>query len=89
MMRTNNDKDVLRSSTHYALRHMVPIHVWNESKDRMRISHIFSINNEAFAILVVMNNWKVWESMALGEKEHKVGKQMIHFSLIKCIYLMM
>lgn len=74
MMRTKNDKDVLKSFTHYALRHMVPIHVWNGSKDRMRISHIFSIHDEAFAILVMMNNWKVWESMALGEKRTRGGK---------------
>lgn len=73
-MRTKNDKDVLRSFTYYALRHMVPIHVWNGSKDRMRISHIFSIHDEAFAILVMMNNWKVWESMALGEKRTRGGK---------------
>ena len=74
MMRTKNDKDVLRSFTYYALRHMVPIHVWNGSKDRMKISHIFSIHDEAFAILVMMNNWKVWEGMALGEKRSRGGK---------------
>ena len=74
MMRTKNDKDVLRSFTYYALRYMVPIHVWNGSKDRMKISHIFSIHDEAFAILVMMNNWKVWEGMALGEKRSRGEK---------------
>ena len=68
MIRTLKDKDILRSFVHYALRHMIPINVWIQSKQNMKISHIFSIHDEAFAILVLMNNWKVWEAMAKGEK---------------------
>ena len=68
MLRTLKDKDVLRSFVHYAMRHMIPIHVWTGAKQNMKISHIFSIHDEAFAILILMNNWKVWEAMANGEK---------------------
>ena len=68
MLRSQKDKDLMRSFVQYGLRHMISINAWNASKENVRISHIFSIHDEAFAILLIMNNWTVWEKMALGHK---------------------
>ena len=37
------------------------------------MSQIFTIQDEAFVLLVFMNNWKVWEEIANGDKR-KRGK---------------
>ena len=50
---------------------MISTNTWNTSRANVRISHLFSIHDEAFALLIMMNNWSVWEGMANGEKRLK------------------
>ena len=58
-MRASNDKEQMRLFVYYALRHMIPSNTWNTSKANTHISHLFSIHDEAFALLIMMNNWSV------------------------------
>lgn len=55
---------VYRALTHYGLCHVIPTNLWNVRKLESRISQIFTIQDEAFVLLLMMNNWKVWENMA-------------------------
>ena len=59
---------------------MVATSTWNGSKDNVRLSYIFSIHDEAFAILTIMNNWKVWERMAKGEKRPRGNESLTLFT---------
>ena len=73
-MRERFNIDIYRAFAHYGLSNVVPSNVWNVSKSEDRISKIFSIQDEAFVLLLLMNNWSVFESMARGEKRER-GKQ--------------
>ena len=68
------NRDIFRSYVHYVLNYLIPNNVWNISRSENRIGQMFTIHDEAFVILVMMNNWKVWECMAKGERRGK-GKQ--------------
>ena len=69
-LRERYNIDIYRALAHYGLSHIVSTNVWNMSKTEKRISKIFSIQDEAFILLLFMNNWKVWESMAKGDKRN-------------------
>ena len=73
-MRERFNIDIYRAFAHYGFSNVVPSNVWNVSKSEDRISKIFSIQDEAFVLLLLMNNWSVFESMARGEKRER-GKQ--------------
>ena len=70
-LRGMNDKDVIRSFFHYVLSNMISNSLWSVGKSEQRAGLLFSIHDEAFSLLVMMNNWEVWEQMALGEKRGK------------------
>ena len=80
MIRTKSGKEVFRSFVNYVLKYMVATSTWNGSKDNVRLSYIFSIHDEAFAILTIMNNWKVWERMAKGEKRPRGNESLTLFT---------
>ena len=86
MIRTNSNKDVFRSFVNYVLKYMVPTSTWNGSKDCMRLSYIFTIHDEGFALLTLINNWKVWEAMAKGEKRTRGSEAMTLFTNVKETY---
>ena len=85
MIRTNSDKEIFRSFVHYVLKYMVPINTWNGSKESVKLSYIFTIHDEAFAILTMMNNWNVWEMMAKGEKRGRGSESNTLFTNVKMI----
>ena len=74
-LRGRFNHDIFHSYVHYGLNHVIPNNVWNVSRSQSRIGQVFTIHDEAFVILIMMNNWKVWESMAKGEKREK-GRQL-------------
>lgn len=66
-LRDMKDAITLKAFVHYALKHTVPNATWVGSKLEVCIGRIFSICDEAFAVLVLMNNWKEWEEMLSGK----------------------
>ena len=72
-LRDNNDKDIMRAFFHYALSNMVTRSTWLLERSTQRGGMIFSICDEGYAILVMMNNWEVYERLSNGE-ERKRGK---------------
>ena len=67
-LRGTKDKDILRSFFHYGLSNLTSNGNWNVNRSEQRAGLLFSIHNEAYALLVIINNWSVWEQMALGVK---------------------
>ena len=67
-LRNTNDKDIIRASFHYALSNMLSRSTWLLERSTQRAGLIFSICDEAYAILVMMNNWDVYERLSNGEK---------------------
>ena len=72
-LRDTNDKDIMRAFFHYALSNMVTRSTWLLERSTQRGGMIFSICDEGYAILVMMNNWEVYERLSNGE-ERKRGK---------------
>ena len=66
-----NDKDVMRLFFHYILSSMISNSMWSVGKTKQQAGLLFTIQDEAFTLLLMMNNWEVWEKMALGEKRGK------------------
>ena len=52
----------------------------------MVLSYIFTIHNEGFALLTLINNWKVWEAMAKGAKRTRGSEAMTLFTNVKETY---
>ena len=50
---------------------MISNNVWVGSRSEKRAGLIFSIQDEAFTLLIMMNNWGVWERMVKGVKRNK------------------
>jgi hypothetical protein len=75
-LRKQKDLDILRSFVHYALQHVIPKSIWigGKSEDFL-IGRLFSIHDEALAVLLLMNNWMEWEEQAKGnDRERKKDK---------------
>ena len=72
-LRDTNDKDIIRAFFHYALSNIVTRSTWLLERSTQRGGMIFSICDEGYAILVMMNNWEVYERLSNGE-ERKRGK---------------
>ena len=70
-LRGLKDKDVLRAFIHYALSNMIANSIWVGSRSEKRAGLMFSLQDEAYAILIMMNNWGVWERMVKGEKRDR------------------
>ena len=67
-LRDTNDKDIIRAFFHYVLSHMVSRSTWLMQRSTQRGGMIFSICDEGYAILVMMNNWEVYERLSNGEE---------------------
>jgi len=67
-LRDKNDKDMIRSFFHYVLSNMVSKSNWMISRATERGGLIFSICDEGLALLMMMNNWEVWEEMSSGKE---------------------
>ena len=67
-LRDTNDKDIIRAFFHYALSNMLSRSTWLMERSTQRGGMIFSICDEGFAILVMMNNWDVYEKLSNGEE---------------------
>ena len=67
-LRNTNDKDIIRAFFHYALSNMISRSNWLLERSTQRAGLIFSICDEGYAILVMMNNWDVYERLSNGEK---------------------
>ena len=74
-LRNTNDKDIIRAFFHYALSNMLSRSTWLLERSTQRAGLIFSICDEAYAILVMMNNWDVYERMSNGEERTR-GKYL-------------
>jgi len=74
-MRERYNIDIYRAFAHYGLSTVIPSNTWNITKSERRLSKIFSIQDEAFLLILLMNNWSVFESMARGEKRIR-GKNL-------------
>ena len=84
----SNQKSIMRAFVHYCLCHVIPSSVWSVTRSDQRISKIFTIQDEAFVLIVMMNNWEIWEKMAAGEKRER-GKNWDEYTLFtnkKVIY---
>ena len=68
MLRGKKDVDIMNAFVHYILSHLIPHNVWLASRSEERTGKLFTIQDEAFAVLLTMNNWNVWEKLATGEK---------------------
>ena len=66
-LRDTKDVVVLKAFVHYALRNMIPSNEWAASKSEICVGKIFTIYDEAFAVLVLMNNWMEWKAMVGGQ----------------------
>ena len=72
MLREQKNKNVMDAFVTYALKNTVPYQIWVGSKSEICVRKIFSIYDEAFALLVIMNNWKEWEYLiGLGKDIRK------------------
>ena len=67
-LRDTNDKDIIRAFFHYALSNMLSRSTWLMERSTQRGGMIFSICDEGYAILVMINNWDVYEKLANGEE---------------------
>ena len=72
-LRDTNDKDIIRAFFHYALSNLIFKSTWLLQRSTQRAGMIFSICDEAYAILVMMNSWDVFERLSSGE-ERRRGK---------------
>ena len=79
-IRSKKNKNMMIAFVHYCLSHVVPSSTWSINRSEYQIRKIFTIQDEAFVLLVMMNNWKVWEQMAKGEKRDR-GKNWDNFTL--------
>ena len=66
-LRERFNLDIYRAFVHFGLKHVVPSNVWNIGKSQCRISNIFTIQDEAFVLILFMNNWHVWDKMAMRD----------------------
>ena len=73
-LRDLKDENVLLAFVDYVLKHMIANNVWLASRSEEKAGNLFSLHDEAFAILTMMNNWDEWEKMASGERRGR-GKQ--------------
>ena len=73
-LRDLKDENVLLAFVDYVLKHMIANNVWLASRSEEKTGNLFSLHNEAFAILTMMNNWDEWEKMASGERRGR-GEQ--------------
>ena len=73
-LRTTKDKSIIRSFIHYCLSKMVTTSIWMATRSEQRAGLLFTIHDEAFAILVMMNSWSVWESIVKGERKRRRGE---------------
>ena len=72
-LRDTNDKDIIRAFFHYVLSNMLSKITWLLERSTQRAGMTFSICDEGYAILVMMNNWDVYKRLSNGE-ERKRGK---------------
>ena len=70
-LRGKEDEDIMNAFVHYFLRHLIPNNVWLASRSEEKAGKLFTLQDEAFAILVSMNSWSVWEKLASGEKRQR------------------
>ena len=68
MLRGMKDENIMNAFVHYFLNHLIQHNVWWASRSEERTGKLFTIQDEAFALLVTMNSWGIWEKMASGEK---------------------
>ena len=73
-MRHRFNIDIIRAFVHYGLSHVIQANNWAIYRSQKRISRTFSIQDEAWVLLLFMNNWDVWESIAKGGKRKKGTK---------------
>ena len=77
-LRNRFNDDITRAFAHYFLCHVIPTNVWNGSKHNTRLGMLCTIQDEAFVLLIMMNNWKVWELMAKGDKRGRGSSSEIN-----------
>ena len=53
---------------------MVTTSIWMATRSEQRAGLLFTIHDEAFAILVMMNSWSVWENIVKGERKRRRGE---------------
>ena len=70
-LRDTKDVVTFKAFVHYALRNMIPSNEWVASKSEICVGKICTIYDEAFAVLVLMNNWLEWKAMVGGQDRRR------------------
>jgi len=69
---TNDTTNVLYAFVHYFLKHLVTKTTWGRGFTLQRIGNLFSEDDEAFAILVMINAWNEWEFLVSAPQRNLV-----------------
>ena len=67
-IRDSENMDMFRSFVHFGLQHIKSKIDWQYERQDVTISNFFSVYDESFVILLMMNSWKEFEMMARGER---------------------
>ena len=67
-IRDSENMDMFRSFVHFGLQHIKSKIDWQYERQDVTISNFFSVYDESFIILLMMNSWKEFEMMARGER---------------------
>lgn len=65
-LRSGKDVDLLRGFVHFCLKNVIFNATWTVNRSDMRLGEMFTIQDEAFALMLMMNCWVVWEDKAKG-----------------------
>lgn len=74
----NGDGDLFRAFVDFSLMHTVGAIEWKGLKTESVVSNVFSVHDEAFAMLVMMNSWDEWEDRAKGIKIDKKNSKTLY-----------
>ena len=81
-IRDSENMDMFRSFVHLCLQHTKSKIDWQYERQDVTISNFFSVYDESFVILLMMNSWKEFEMMARGERIPRGDRQTLFTNCI-------
>lgn len=81
-IRDPENLDMFRSFIHFCLQHIRSKIDWQYERQDVTISNFFSVYDESFVILLMMNSWKEFEMMARGERIRRGDRQTLFTNCI-------
>ncbi len=83
-IRDQKNTDLFRAFVHFFLQHTRMKNTWLYERSTQRIGHFFTIHDEAFTILILMNSWGEFEELST-KNTSKIDKKVRKTLYTNCL----